>query len=326
MDLTSYIYLEPYFQIVLAMILGSIIGIERSFIGKTAGMRTYGLVATGACLFIVIATNAGLTLPSQSFSPTQVMAGIITGIGFLGAGLIIFKENKLGVARPKGFPFNLNSAVDTLLKKEFDIHRSGKTTHPLMKKYGIEAVPFQHKDIDKWRENFVGVQYQHKSTGFLITGAVDDIWVSPGGELMVVDYKSTSKDDEINLDAEWQDGYKRQMEVYQWLLRQNGFKVSDTGYFVYANGKRDRKAFDGKLEFDVTIIPYTGSDKWVEKTLTEIKKCLDGEIPKPDPACEYCTYRKSAAEVSFRLEDKKVPRKISHRKTESEAVAKPSLF
>src|SRR3989344_2970391 len=123
-----------------------------------------------------------------------------------------YLDNKLGVARPKGFPFNLNSAVDTLLKKEFDIHRVGRTTHPLMKKYGIDAVPFQHKDIDKWRENFVGVQYSHKPTGFLITGAIDDVWVSSNGELMVVDYKSTSKDDEINLDAEWQDGYKRQME------------------------------------------------------------------------------------------------------------------
>lgn len=213
-----------------------------------------------------------------------------------------YLDRRLGVSRPPGFPFNLNSAVDALLKKEFDIHRVAKTTHPLMEKYGIDAVPFAHKDIDVWRENFVGVQYLHKPTNFLITGAVDDVWVNTLGELIVVDYKSTSKDSEINLDAEWQDGYKRQMEVYQWLLRQNGFKVSDTGYFVYANGKRDRKAFDAKLEFDVTIIPYTGSHKWIEKTLGNIKECLTGEIPKPAADCDYCNYRKSAAEVSFKKE------------------------
>ena len=57
-------------------------------------------------------------------------------------------------------------------------------------------------------------------------------------ELHIVDYKATSKDDEVNLDAEWQDGYKRQMEIYRWLFINNGFKVSDTGYFVYANGKK----------------------------------------------------------------------------------------
>ena len=46
--------------------------------------------------------------------------------------------------------------------------------------------------------------------------------------LIVVDYKATSKNSEVNLDAEWQIGYKRQMEFYQYLLRNNGFKVSDT--------------------------------------------------------------------------------------------------
>ena len=88
-----------------------------------------------------------------------------------------------------------------------------------------------------------------------------------------------------------QDGYKRQMEVYQWLLRQNGYKVSNTGYFVYCNGKADREAFDGKLEFDVTLIPYTGNDSWVEKTILEIHKCLNGDvIPKADTECDYCSY------------------------------------
>ena len=81
------------------------------------------------------------------------------------------------------------------------------------------------------------------------------------------------------------------MEVYQWLLRQNEFKVSDTGYFVYANGKRDREVFDGKLEFDIKLIPYEGKADWVEKTLKQMKKCLDAdEIPKSSPNCEYCTY------------------------------------
>ena len=55
-------------------------------------------------------------------------------------------------------------------------------------------------------------------------------------------------------DADWQDGYKRQMEIYQWLLRKNGLDVSDTGYFVYCNGKTDKEAFDGKLEFDIEFI------------------------------------------------------------------------
>jgi len=202
-----------------------------------------------------------------------------------------YLDRRLGVSRPQGFPFNLNSAVDTLLKKEFDIHRKQKTPHPLMESYGIDAVPFQDSRMEKWRENFTGVEAFFEPANFVVFGAVDDIWIDKKGKLMVVDYKATSKEAEVTLDAEWQDGYKRQMEIYQWLLRRNDLEVSDTGYFVYANGKRDREAFDGKLEFDVKLIPYTGSDKWIEKTLMDMKENLDSdEIPKSAPNCEYCAY------------------------------------
>jgi len=69
--------------------------------------------------------------------------------------------------------------------------------------------------------------------------------------------------------------------------------VSNTGYFVYCNGKKDRKAFDGKLDFDVTLIPYKGSDKWVEGAILELKKCLDSKkIPKPSGDYDYCRYFK----------------------------------
>lgn len=201
-------------------------------------------------------------------------------------------DNKLGTKRPPGFPFNLNSAVDALLKKEFDIHRGLQTPHPLMMKFGIDAVPFAHEKIDEWRDNFKGVEAPYEDGGFKVSGAIDDIWINPTGELHVVDYKSTSKDEEVTLDAEWQDGYKRQMEVYQWLLRANGFTVSNTGYFVYANGRKDKEKFEGILEFRMKIIPYDGDDSWVDGAIRDAKECLDRDtIPGSSNACEYCAYR-----------------------------------
>ncbi|MBU0530914.1 PD-(D/E)XK nuclease family protein [Patescibacteria group bacterium] len=203
-----------------------------------------------------------------------------------------------GIGRPPGFPFNLNSAVDFLLKKEFDIHRAKQKAHPMMKAYGLKAVPFDHQKIDEWRENFVGVQVKHEPTGLTIFGAVDDIWIDVSGDLIVVDYKATSKDGQVNLDADWQIGYKRQMEVYQWLLRNNGFNVSDTGYFVYCNGRRDAEAFDGKLEFDVTLLPYVGNGKWIEGTLIKLHKCLNKKtVPASDPNCDYCRYRDAVEKI-----------------------------
>jgi hypothetical protein len=220
---------------------------------------------------------------------------------FLECPRCFYLDRRLGVARPPGFPFSLNSAVDFLLKKEFDIHRVKRTPHPLMKTYKIDAIPFDHQKINDWRENFKGVEFHHKKTNFLVTGAVDDIWINPQNELIVVDYKSTSKDGEVNLNADWQIGYKRQMEVYQWLLRKNKFKVSSTGYFVYCNGRTDTKAFDGKLEFDVSVIPYKGNASWIEPTLLDIHKCLQSKnLPQASKDCDYCAYRQEAEKVEDR--------------------------
>ncbi len=218
---------------------------------------------------------------------------------FLNCPRCFYLDRRLGVDRPPGFPFNLNSAVDTLLKKEFDVHRAEQTKHPLMDHYGIDVVPLRDERMDEWRDALRrGIQFHHKQTNLLITGGVDDVWVNKKGELHIVDYKATSKEEEVTLDADWQIGYKRQVEMYQWLFRQNGFKVSDTAYFVYCNGKTDRKAFDGKLEFDIKIIPHKGDDSWMEKALERVRKCLVcDEMPKPSPDCDYCTYRESAGEM-----------------------------
>lgn len=204
-----------------------------------------------------------------------------------------YLDTRHGVGRVRGPSFTLNVAVDALLKKEFDVHRAAGTVHPLLKKYGLDLVPFQHPQIDVWRENFKGVQYLYTPANLLITGAVDDVWVNKKGELIVVDYKATAKQGKIEAlsDTAWERQYRRQMEIYQWLLRKNGFDVSSTGYFLYVNGNKDAAAFDGKLEFDITLIPHEGDDSWIEKSLQLAKKCIvDERLPEAAPTCEHCQY------------------------------------
>src|SRR6056297_1478257 len=217
---------------------------------------------------------------------------------FLDCPRWFYLDNKLGVKRPPGFPFALNSAVDALLKKEFDILREKGETHELIERYGVDARPVQHDELDIWRENFQGVQYFYKPTGFWISGAIDDLWINSKNEYIVVDYKSTSKNEDITeLNKDWQEGYKRQMEVYQWLLRQKGYMVSDIGYFVYCNGITEAEKFDAKLEFKITLVKHIGDDSWIEGKLAEIKKVLDSEkIPAPAPDCDFCAYRQAVEE------------------------------
>lgn len=208
-----------------------------------------------------------------------------------------YLDRRLGIGRPQGFPFNLNSAVDALLKTEFDAYRARGETHPYMREAGINAVPHAHPKLETWRANFKGVRTVHAESGFELFGAIDDLWRDLGtGELIVADYKATAKDAEVTLDAEWQLGYKRQMEFYQWLLRRQDLKVSSRGWFVYCNGRKDLERFDNRLEFRVKMIPYDGNDGWIEGTLMAIRDSLRAESP-PTPAadCEYCAFAKKSA-------------------------------
>ena len=212
-----------------------------------------------------------------------------------------YLDMKLGVKRPSMPSFTLNNAVDELFKREFDIHRAGATTHPLMKKYGLDAVPFQDERMEEWRDALRrGISFLHEPTNILVRGGIDDVWVTPQGELIIVDYKATSKKVGPSSPDYLYDSYKKQMEVYQWLFRKNDFSVSPTGYFVYANGKADAEAFDAKLEFDIELIPYTGSDTWVEPAVFALKEMLmSDEIPPVGISfgggpCEHCIYRENA--------------------------------
>lgn len=249
---------------------------------------------------------------------------------FLNCPRCFYFDRVFGIQQPGGLPFSLNSAVDHLLKKEFDLHRAKNKAHPLMKEYKIDAIPYEHEKLEEWRDSLHrGIRFLHKPTNFLVTGGVDDIWIdNKTKKLLIVDYKATSKDSEVNLDADWQIGYKRQMEVYQWLFRQNGFKVSDIGYFVYCNGRRDNKAFDAKLEFNIKVLPYKGSDSWIEKTLFDIKKTLDSnKIPQPADDCDFCNYREKAGEIEDEEEKTQmVSVKISQEKEPEVRTARVHLI
>ncbi|MEM9336281.1 MAG: PD-(D/E)XK nuclease family protein [Patescibacteria group bacterium] len=218
-----------------------------------------------------------------------------------------YLDNKLGTKRP-GFPaFNLNIAVDELFKKEFDEHRKAGTPHPIMEEYGIEAVPFAHNDLDAWRDNFTGITYTEPETGLTVSGAVDDIWVTPQETLIIVDYKSTSKEGRIEAlgDSPWEQQYTRQLGVYRWLLEQNGFTVETTGYLIYANASKAEVGFNNQLTFETTLVSVETTTDWIRDTLVEIKDSLEKEhIPASGPTCEYCPYREAAGKKLLTIHNK----------------------
>ncbi len=94
-----------YAKLLLAMLLGAILGTERAVLGhQAAGTRTFGLVSLGACLFIIVNNYVNMAYVGVvDFQPTYIAAAIVTGIGFIGGGLIIFKQDALhGVTTAAG--------------------------------------------------------------------------------------------------------------------------------------------------------------------------------------------------------------------------------
>lgn len=220
---------------------------------------------------------------------------------YLDCSCCFYFDRRLGISRPPSFPYTLNNAVDTLMKKEFDVYRKAQKPHFLMTQAGIDAIPFQHPDLDKtWRSNFKGLGFHDAKSNIVLSGAIDDLWRKPNGELIVADYKATSTTGAVSLD-ENKDVFKRQLEVYQWIFRQNGFTVDEMACLVYANARKDRPDFSGKLEFDMSILCHTGSTDWIKPALMDVRACLSADKP-PLPkktvnkkgveeyCCKYCEY------------------------------------
>lgn len=225
---------------------------------------------------------------------------------FLQCPRCFYLDRKLGISQPSGAPFTLNLAVDALLKKEFDIYRKNQSLHPFQIKNGIDAIPYNHDDIEIWRDNWKGIRFYHKSTNFEIYGAIDDIWQLPNGELIIVDYKAKSSLDDpstfltpktknngdIVKTERYKISYKKQLEIYQWIFRKKGFKVSNTAYFIFANAQKDEDSFNDQLIFEKSLIPYEGNDDWVESTIIAIHNCLQSDaMPCASEDCDYCNYR-----------------------------------
>ena len=180
-----------------------------------------------------------------------------------------------------------------------------------MIEYDIPAVPFEHAKLDEWRDPFAGIAVVHQPTGLTVCGGVDDIWLHNNGELIIVDYKSTSKDGRIEAlsDSPWDQQYKRQLGVYRWLLEQQGFKVQTTGYLVYANASKSEPNFDNKLVFETTLVPVTTDTAWIESTLEAAKDCLAADhLPPVGDRCEFCPYREASGkklqQIHKRLQSK----------------------
>jgi hypothetical protein len=216
---------------------------------------------------------------------------------FLDCSRCFYLERVKGLKDPSMPGWALNTAVDELLKKEFDHYRNIQKPHPFIVKNKLNFIPFQHEKINYWRDALRGgIAFTDADTNLEIHGGVDDIWFNPDNdELVVVDYKAQSKNETVETDAylenQYHQSYKVQMDIYVYILRQMKFKVSDTTYFLVCNGLKTPDKFDATLHFDLTLVPYKTDDSWVKNKIIDMKKVLDAkEVPVLNKSCEKCMF------------------------------------
>ena len=218
---------------------------------------------------------------------------------FLECKRCFYLDRVKGLKDPSMPGWALNSAVDELLKKEFDEFRIKQKPHNLIQKNNLNLIPFNHKQIDYWRDALRGgISYLDQNTNIQIHGGIDDIWYDPKKkELVVVDYKAQSSNYPVTvssyLNSEWHLSYKKQMDIYVHILRKMNFKVSDLSYFFVCNGEKTNNRFNDKIDFKTTLVPYRTNTLWIEEKLIEMKNILDQErVPEIEPVCEKCAYLK----------------------------------
>jgi len=218
---------------------------------------------------------------------------------FLSCKRCFYLDRVIGLKEPSMPGWALNSAVDELLKKEFDQYRREQKPHPIMISNNLDFIPYYHKDLDVWRNSLKGgISYLDEKTNLIIHGGIDDIWFDQKEKkIVVVDYKAQSSSYPVSitsyLGSEWHLSYKLQMDIYVHILRKMNFNVSNMSYFYVCNGEKTNNSFENKMDFKTTLIPYKVNTSWIESKLTEMKEVLNLDSPPNiEPTCEKCAYLK----------------------------------
>jgi len=222
---------------------------------------------------------------------------------FLTCPRCFYLDRVKGVQSPGMPAWSLNETTDHLLKKEFDECREEQLPHRLLLKQGVDYIlPFDHPSMDDWRDSLrKGLEIRYKDSNIILSGGVDDIWINTKtNKLIVVDYKSQASNNEVDpfeyLEGVYHQGYKIQMDFYNYLLNEMGFETEDYSIFLVVNANRYAEGFNGKLEFSETLVNYAHDTSWVDGKVREMIACLNSEeVPEENPYCENCAYIRASS-------------------------------
>ena len=187
-----------------------------------------------------------------------------------------------GIKRPEaGFP-TLPAGMDRILKMHFDSFRDrGQLPPELHELKGVKL--FNDVELlEVWRNNFKGIQWTDKE-GNLFRGAVDNI-LQKGKKLIVLDYKTRG----YPLKEDTAENYQDQLDIYNFLLRKNGYETEDYAYLLFYHPNKVDD--DGDVVFNTDLVDRKISVKNAERIFKEALDVLKGEMPESGKECGFCEW------------------------------------
>ena len=185
--------------------------------------------------------------------------------------------------RPSGVFPSLPSGMDRILKNHFDkFMEKGQLPPELCENGECKTLKlFDDKEkLKVWQSNFKGVSWTDKK-GNELHGAVDNILVN-GKKLIVLDYKTRG----YELKEDTAEHYRLQQNIYNFLLRKNGYETEDYFFLLFYVPKEVMP--NGEVIFDTTLKKMNVDIKQAEKVWKDALKLLEGECPKKHKNCPWC--------------------------------------
>ncbi len=196
-----------------------------------------------------------------------------------------------GVPRPQGIFPSLPSGVDRLLKGHFDSFMRRRELPPELREECADAALFSDEALlSEWRNNFRGIKWLDPQSGVLLRGAVDNL-LEQDGKLVVLDFKTRGfplKDDTAH-------HYADQMNLYNFLLRKNGFATEDHSLLLFYIPESIR-ASTGEFVFRTQLVRMPVDVHHAERLFRKGVAVLHGPKPASSPQCAYCAWSGKVAE------------------------------
>lgn len=194
-------------------------------------------------------------------------------------------DKNLSIKRPPPYPYALNSAVDSLLKEEFDTYRTKNFSHPLLLENNIKAHLFPNqKLLNQWRNNFEGIRYFDKDLKATLFGAVDDVLEFNDKKIAPLDYKSTG-----STAANVYDRFQLQLDTYTFLMEKNGYKTPRKGYLAFYIVDKSRGFID-RLPFRKEVLEIDTNPSDIYEIFKDAIDILKQTTPPPHS--QDCQFKK----------------------------------